>query len=209
MATLLHILAHPAPSRSHTMRIAEAFLASYRESYPQDEVVELDLYQAGVPYLTAATLSAVGKQDNPAAMTSEEREAWEMILGRIGQFAKADKYLVTSPMWNFNIPAILKAYIDQIVQAGHTFRYTEIGTPIGLMTGKRMAIISVRGGIYSQPPMSEIEMSVRYLRSIFGFLGIEIATEIVAEGLALVSPAQQDGILRTAFAQAREAARTF
>jgi FMN-dependent NADH-azoreductase len=209
MATLLHILAHPSPETSMTTGIATAFLDAYRETHPGDVVEVLDLYRDRVSYLTAAAISAMTKHDQPETMNDEERAAWEEITGHLRQFCGADKYLVTAPMWNLGVPAVLKAYIDQIVQAGITFRYAGPGMAVGMLAGRRMVVVSSRGGVYSQPVMLEFEMCVRFLRAIFGFIGIEVVGELVAEGLSLVGTPQQHELLEPVLRQARELAKHF
>ena len=93
----------------------------------------------------------------------------------IDQLMTADKIIVTAPMWNLGIPAILKGYIDHIVVANKTFRYTQKG-PEGLINGKKICFIMARGGDYSNMP--DLEYGVRYLKTIFGFIGITDQIEI-------------------------------
>lgn len=211
MPQLLHILAHPTPVHSTTTRITDAFLEAYRQAHPADDIVTLNLYHEPVSFLGETQLAALEKAGVPddGEMTPEEAAAWGEVHGHLQQFCAADKYLLTAPMWNFSIPAVLKAYIDQIVQAGYTFRYTGPGAAVGLMEGKRMVVISTRGGIYSQPPLLEYEMCNRYLHHVFGFLGIDVIADIVAEGLALVGKHEQETILQPVLQQAREVAATF
>ena len=87
------------------------------------------------------------------------------------QFNQADKYVIAAPLWNLGVPAILKAYIDYVMIVGINFRYTEAG-PQGLCTNKKAIHITSRGGNYSEGPFAAYEMGDRYLRTIFGFLGI-------------------------------------
>lgn len=209
MATLLHIFAHPQPHGSLTMRIADTFIDSYRETHDADTVETLDLYAAGVSHLTRDHLEAITLQDTPEQMSPTVKRAWDGTMTLVRQFKRADAYLVTTPMWNFSVPSILKAYIDHIILAGHTFRYTGPGAHIGMMSGRPMVIISSHGGYYSQPPLNELEMCVRYLRNIFDFIGIEITADIISEGLAIAGPHEQDALLKPVLARARDVARQF
>ncbi|MHB9132526.1 MAG: FMN-dependent NADH-azoreductase [Armatimonadota bacterium] len=203
MATLLHILAHPQ-AHSRTVRIANAFLTSYQQTHPEDIVVTADLYNESISFLTDAHITAISLKGDLSLMTQEERSAWQEIDGRLRQFMSADKYVFTTPMWNFTIPAILKAYIDQVVIAGFTFRFTETGS-LGLMRGRKAAIISTRGGVYSQPPMSEFEMTVSYLRAICTFMGIDVTCEVIAEALNIVKPGdEEERLMEAAITQARQ-----
>jgi FMN-dependent NADH-azoreductase len=209
MATLLHIFAHPQPEHSQTLRIADAFLESYRATHPNDTIDVLDLYKAQVPHLSQVHLAAMYYQGDRSAMPPELTDAWQEILDKITHFTAADKYLVACPMWNFGVPSIMKAYIDHIVLAGYTFRYTGPGSPEGMMGERPMVIVSARGGSYSQPPMQEFEMCVRYLCNVFDFLGVDVKETIINEGMALVGPHEQDLLMQPTLAKAREIAATF
>jgi FMN-dependent NADH-azoreductase len=108
----------------------------------------------------------------------------------LDEFLAADTIVIGAPMYNFTLPTQLKAWIDRIVIAGQTFRYTENG-PEGLATGKRVIVALARGGFYDQgSPASALEHLESYLRGIFNFIGIE-PEFVAADGLA-VSPEQRD-----------------
>lgn len=194
MATVLHIAAHPNPEHSQTTAIARALLARYQAAHPDDTIQELCLYQEPVPYLTSTHIAAMVKPD-PAQLTSAEIQARREIQSVVEHFTAADKYIVSTPMWNFSVPGILKSYLDFIVQAGLTFRYTEVGTSEGLLTGRRMILVGTRGGIYSVPPLSQVEHCFTYLHSAFEFLGIDVIGSVIAEGLALVGAEAQHDIM--------------
>jgi len=108
----------------------------------------------------------------------------------LDEFLAADTIVIGAPMYNFTLPTQLKAWIDRIVIAGQTFRYTENG-PEGLATGKRVIVALARGGFYDQgSPASALEHLESYLRGIFNFIGLE-PEFVAADGLA-VSPEQRD-----------------
>ena len=117
------------------------------------------------------------------------------------------KVEVAEPFWNLSIPAILKAYIDYISVTGITFKYTETG-PVGLCVGKKAVNIVTRGGDYSVEPAASFEMGDRYLRSIFGFLGITDFTTIAANGLDVIGN-DVDAIVGEAIMSAKELAKNF
>ena len=76
----------------------------------------------------------------------------------------------------------LKAYIDQVVVAGKIFQYTNKG-PEGLLKNKKACFISASGGDYSKMP--EMDMSIRYLKTIFGFMGIQDQIEMKISSVAV------------------------
>jgi FMN-dependent NADH-azoreductase len=102
-------------------------------------------------------------------------------------------------MYNFTLPTQLKAWIDRIVLAGRTFRYTDKG-PEGLAGGKRVIIALARGGFYNQgSPASALEHLETYLRGVFNFIGIE-PEFVAADGLA-ISAEQRDESIKLALGQ--------
>jgi len=117
----------------------------------------------------------------------------------LDEFLAADTVVIGAPMYNFTLPTQLKAWIDRIVIAGKTFRYTETG-PEGLAKGKRVIVALARGGFYDAgSPASALEHLETYLRGIFNFIGIE-PEFVAADGLA-VSPEQRDRSIKSALGE--------
>ncbi len=179
MSKVLIISAHPLSApESISLQLLEHFLKGYSESHPSDEIETLNLYDEPIDFLRAKDFASFNDDDtipakNPIAEYSRK-------------FASYDTYLLVAPMWNFLFPAILKAYIDYIVTAEITFHYTSNG-PEGLLKnkGKRAIYITATGGIgYFDGPLSAINYGYPYLKSVFGFMGIDIMTYLVAEGTA-------------------------
>ena len=94
-------------------------------------------------------------------------------------------------MYNFTVPTQLKAWIDRVLVAGKTFRYTPSG-PQGLAGGKRVIVAVSRGGFYSQSAAGEYVET--YLRHVFAFVGISDVTFVRAEGLAISPESRQKGL---------------
>jgi len=86
----------------------------------------------------------------------------------IEELRAADTLVIGTPVYNFGIPATLKAWIDQIARAGVTFRYTENG-PEGLLTGKKAVVAYASGGV---PLGAEVDHVTPYLKTVRGFIGI-------------------------------------
>lgn len=179
MSKVLYIKANAKPEGvSRTFQISDAFVTSYKSKYPDDEIITLDLYKEGIQMLSTEDINSVF---GPKSDESKNHS----ILKYAYQFQEADKYIIAEPMWNLSIPAILKAYIDYICVTGITFKYTAEG-PVGLCIGKKAINITTRGGDYSKGPGAEYEMGDRYLRTIFGFLGITDYTTISADTMDVV-----------------------
>ncbi|WNQ11151.1 FMN-dependent NADH-azoreductase [Paenibacillus aurantius] len=212
MTKLLYITAHPHDeSASYSMAVGSAFLQSYKETNPNDEITHLDLYRADIPHIDADVFSGWGKLRSGTALdqlSAEEKRKVSRLNELADQFIAADKYVFVSPMWNFSFPPILKAYIDSICVAGKTFRYNEQGQPEGLLTSKKALHIQASGGVYSEGPATEIESGHRYLKIIMGFIGIPALEGIFVEGHA-AAPAQAETIKANAIERAKQAAKTY
>ncbi|MDF2821241.1 MAG: Acyl carrier protein phosphodiesterase [Clostridiales bacterium] len=201
MSKVLYIKANANEEvKSRTYKISESFLEEYKKNNPDDDIITLDLYKEGINFLPQDKLSEVH-----APRFGEGKD--HPILKYAYQFAEADKYIVAAPLWNLSIPAILKAYIDYICVTGITFKYTENG-PVGLCKGKKAVHIVARGGGYLDFPFSELEMGDRYLRTIFGFMGITNFVTITAEHLDVIG-SDVNGIVDNVVLDAQKYAKKF
>ena len=141
-----------------------------------------DLASTPIPHLT---LDALGGESDNAKLSAT----------LMAEFKAADTIVIGLPMYNFGIPSQLKAWIDRIVIAGQTFRYTETGTVEGLAKGKRVIIAASRGGYYgATSPMAVFNHQSVYLQHVFGFIGITDVTVVEAEGMAVGPDAKAQGI---------------
>jgi len=140
MAQVLYITAHPHDeSQSYSMAVGKAFIDSYKEKNPNDEVVHVDLYSENIPHIDADVFSGWGKLRSGQAfdeLSSEEKAKVSRLNELSDQFIAADKYVFVTPLWNFSFPPVMKAYLDSVAVAGKTFKYTEQG-PVGLLPGKK------------------------------------------------------------------------
>jgi FMN-dependent NADH-azoreductase len=172
MNKLLHIIATPRGQESRTLKVSNEFLQVFARKHPDCQIEELNLYKQELPALTAKNLEGKYVLLGGGDLTGKLRNAWNEIEYHISHFLSADGYLISTPMWNFGIPYVLKHYIDVIVQPKHLFRYTPSG-PEGLAKNKKMAVITSRGGDYSAgSPFRAFDHQEPYLRTVFGFVGI-------------------------------------
>lgn len=187
MPKLLYVVAHPLDKdRSYSLAMGNSFINTYKEHSPEDEIVELNLYNEYIPEIDADVLEGWGHLRSGGTfeeLTSQQQSKLTRIEELTEQFIAADKYVFVSPMWNFTIPARFKAYLDTVLIARKTFTYTENG-PVGLMTGKKAVHLQSRGNIYSAGPMKAAEHADTLLKTCLDLMGIELET-IVAEGHAL------------------------
>ncbi len=210
MNRVLYIKASPRTGRSHSLAVADAFLSSYLELNPGDEIVSLDLFATDLPPFDGLMVKARYNILHGEAHTPEEAAAWRRVEEVIAQFKAADKYVLATPMWNFSIPYRLKQYIDILVQPAYTFSYSPAEGYQGLVTGRPMFIAYARGGEYPPgTPAEAWDFQTKYLELIFRFIGVtdirRIIVEPTLEGGTEVAQARR----QAAIAQAREMAKEF
>ncbi|MGM0829518.1 MAG: FMN-dependent NADH-azoreductase [Bacillota bacterium] len=211
MAQVLYITAHPHDdTQSYSMAVAKAFMDTYKEVNPNDQVVHIDLYREHIPHIDADVFSGWGKLQTGKGfeeLSSEEKSKVNRLNELSEQFISADKYVFVTPLWNFSFPPVMKAYIDSVAVAGKSFKYTEQG-PVGLLTDKKAIHIQARGGIYSEGPAAGMEMGHRYLDIIMQFFGVPSFDGVFVEGHAAMPDKAQE-IKENAIARAKDAAHTF
>ena len=208
MITTLFVKANNRPTdQSVTVQLYEAFLKSYQESHPEDEVVELDLYRAQLPYMDAGMINGIFKSGRGMELTSQEKEVMDIVDHHLDQFLAADKVVMAFPLWNLAVPAVLHTYIDYLNRAGKTFRYTPEG-PIGLVPDKKVALLNARGGIYSEGEAAASEMAVNFVLKNLQLFGITDITTVIVEGHNQF-PDQKEKIIEEGIQQAIQAAKRF
>ncbi|MBD8137597.1 FMN-dependent NADH-azoreductase [Bacillus sp. CFBP 13597] len=182
MTTVLFVKANNRPAnQAVSVKLYETFLANYKESHPNDTVVELDLYKEELPYVGVDMIDGTFKASRGLDLTEEEAKAVTVADKYLEQFLASDKVVFGFPLWNLTIPAVLHTYIDYLNRAGKTFKYTLEG-PVGLVGNKKIALLNASGGVYSKGPAAEVEMAVKYIASMMGFFGVKDIEKIVIEG---------------------------
>lgn len=166
---------------SVSTRLANELTAGLRAADPAASVTVRDLVLTPQPVLDEAALGALftpADQRSPAQAAHVAQHA-----AVIAELLAADVVVIGAPMYNFNISAQLKNWIDTVARAGVTFKYTEKG-PVGLLTGKKVFIVTSRGGIHRGQPSDHV---TPYLRTVLGFLGLTDVEFIYAEGMAFAA----------------------
>lgn len=188
---LLHIDSSILGEASVTRRIGRDVVGQWRQRNPGSEVIYRDLAVNPPGHLSAELLGA--RQTAPESFTPEQRA--EAALGEtlLVEFLAADVIVIGAPMYNFSIPSQLKAWLDRVLVAGRTFRYTENG-PVGLAGGKQVVIVSSRGGVYSEGPAQAMDHQESYLKAALGLAGITDVSVIRAEAVNMGAERREQAI---------------
>jgi FMN-dependent NADH-azoreductase len=207
MAKLIYIEASPRKKRAASIAVANTFLENYRKAHPQDEVHVIDLWKKDLPPFSGDIIDAKYAIMHGQPHTEEQRRGWKAVEDLIAEFKTGDKFLVSTPMWNFGIPYKLKHYIDLLVQPGYTFMVTPEGEYKGLVTGKKVALIYARGGAYGSG--DALDLQIRYMETILGFIGFQNFQKVVIEPTLAGSPEEKKKMLEAAQEKAKQLATKF
>ncbi len=200
---LLHIIATPREQQSNTLKVSNIFLDSLRAKHPDLTTDVISLFNQDLPSVAGDNIESKYTLTIGQPIDKKHKESWEKIEELIKHFLSADIYLITTPMWNFSIPYVLKYYIDAVIQPGYLYRYNEQGQPVGMTLGKKMVCVTSRGGDYTKlSPFHAYDFQEPYLRAIFGYVGITDMQFINAQPMD-ISPAMREGALSQAIERAR------
>lgn len=209
MVKVLYIKASPRQERSYSLRVAAAFVGTYRLAHPDHHVSELDLFETDLPPFDYEAITARYLAGRGGDMTSAQRAAWERVKTVVAEFASFDKYVLAVPMWNFSLPWRLKQYLDLLLQPGLTFKVVD-GSYQGLMTGKKAFVAYSSGNEYPPgSPTQGMDFQKPYLNFILNFMGIETVVEAVAAPTLAKGPENAADSLQKAIAIAETEAKRF
>ncbi len=184
MTHLLHIDSSLRGERSHSRRITRELVEQWKQSHPNDTVTYRDIGHNPIPHIDEPWIAAAFS--DPDQHTPALREALHLSDRLVDEFLAADIYVMGIPMYNFSVPSVFKAYIDQIIRVGRTVAFTPndaVNVFKPLVLGKKMFIIEARGDSGFQPGERYEKMNHHdpYLTTVFGFIGITDITFIHVE----------------------------
>ncbi|MGZ0786990.1 FMN-dependent NADH-azoreductase [Pseudomonas sp. TKO26] len=188
MSRVLIIESSARQQDSVSRQLTQTFIQQWQAAHPGDSITVRDLARNPVPHLDANLLGGWMK---PAEQRSAaEQDSLQRSNELTEELLAADVLVLAAPMYNFAIPSTLKAWLDHVLRAGVTFKYTDTG-PQGLLTGKRAYVLTARGGIYAG---SSADHQEPYLRQVMGFIGIHDVEFIHAEGLNMGGDFHEKGL---------------
>ena len=186
MTKLLVVETSPRGDHSISRNMTRRFVAEWQAAHPDGQVVDRDLMETNLPFVTAPWLQAYF---TPAEQHSPEmqnvlrlsNELAEEVLG-------ADHIVIATPVYNYNVPAALKAWVDHIVRKGLTLGYDGKG----LLTGKKATVLFASGGVYTEgSPIRDRDIATQYMRLILNVIGITDVTVIGGGGAKAVDMGEQ------------------
>ncbi|MGH3786669.1 MAG: FMN-dependent NADH-azoreductase [Pseudonocardiaceae bacterium] len=181
MTSLLHLDSSSSHfSESVSRQLTASFADTWRGLHDSASYRYRDLAADPVPLVGPAFVALGQRVESHGVVPSTgvtalvestaERREWALTLPLIKELLAADTVLVGVPMYNFSVPASLKAWIDRVTFPG---AFIDPDTGNSLLHGTRMVVVTARGGGYGQgTPREAFDFQAPYLRAYFGNLGV-------------------------------------
>lgn len=181
MSKLLVVETSPRGDHSISRNLTERFVNTWLSAHSEGVVINRDLMTTDLPFVTAPWLQAYF---TPAELHSTEmKDALRLSDELVAELLAADHVVIATPVYNYNIPAALKAWVDHVVRKGLTLGHDGAG----LLKGKRATVLMASGGIYTEgSPIRDRDIATQYLRLILGVIGVTDVTFIAAGGAKVV-----------------------
>ncbi len=178
MTKLLVVETSPRGPYSISRNMTRRFVVEWQAAHPGGEIVERDLMETDLQFIGAPWLQAYFTP--PEQHTPEMKAELKLSDALVGELLACDHLVIATPVYNYNVPAALKAWIDSIVRKGMTLGFDGKG----LITGTTATVLMASGGIYTEgSPIRDRNIATQYLRLILGVIGITDVT-VVAGGNA-------------------------
>ena len=153
MTRLLHVSASPRGTASESLRIADVFLETYRETHPDAEIEHWDLWDGTLPAFGPAAVAAKMAIFAGADPEGDAAAAWRDVLAAFARFDAADHLLFSVPMWNSGIPYVLKQFVDVVSQPGAIFTVDPVTGYEHLLAGRGKKVATVYTSVVYAPQL--------------------------------------------------------
>ena len=181
MTRLLVVETSPRGEYSISRNMTQHFVAAWQAKHPSGVVVDRDLAETELPFVNAPWLQAYFTP--PEQHSPEMKETLRISDELVAEILAADHILIATPVYNYNVPASLKAWVDHIVRKGMTLGHDGKG----LVSGKSATVLIASGGVYTEgSPIRDRDIATQYLRLILSVIGITDVTVVSGGGAKAV-----------------------
>lgn len=190
MKTLL-INSHPdfTNQSTYSAKLQELFLKKFQQDFSKEQLTIINLYDMEIPRIEEGQLLTIWEKEmSGEALTESEMKLNQVSKNLLNQFKEHHLIVIVSPLHNFNVTSRLKDYIDNILIARETFKYTDTGS-VGLMVDDHKALfLQASGSVYTNNDRySKLDFSYHYLKEIFEeIMGFNRLGIVRAQGTALL-----------------------
>lgn len=188
MSKVLIINASARKARSISRYMTNVFVELWEQTNPSDTFIYRELSQDNIPHVTEEWIVGAFK---PAALRDAgDMEALKISDQLVAELKDADVVVIGTPMYNWSVPSVLKAYIDQVLRVNETVLVSkdDIKNPYtGLLKDKKVFLLMVRGNMgYDLGDFYEhMDFQTKYLKTVFGILGIDDVSHVALNGSAV------------------------
>ncbi|SHG70757.1 FMN-dependent NADH-azoreductase [Massilia sp. CF038] len=197
MTKLLVIETSPRGERSVSRAMTSRFISTWQVAHPHGTVMRRDLADAPPGFIDAEWLQAYFTPQ--PQQTAEMRETLRLSDALVAELLDADHLVIATPVYNYNVPAALKSWVDHIVRKGITLGFD--GAP--LVHGKRATLLIASGASYgADSPIRERDIATRWLQLVLGIIGIADVSVVAGGGAKAVD---LGAMTMAAFVDAHEA----
>lgn len=188
MRKVLIINASARNERSISRYMTKVFVEIWKQRYPNDIIIDREVGQGNIPHVTEKWIAGAFKPSE--LRNNEEIEALKLSEELVAELKDVDVVVVDTPMYNWSVPSALKAYIDQILRVNETVLVSgdDIKNPYtGLLKNKSAFLLMVRGNMGYDPGdfYEHMDFQTKYLKTVFGILGINEVEHVSLNGVAL------------------------
>lgn len=181
MAKLLVVETSPRGDHSVSRRMTHRFVEHWRTAHPDGTMVIRDLASTPLTFVDGEWLQAyftAVDQQSP-----EMQQVLRLSDELVAELLAADEIVIATPVYNYNVPAALKAWIDHIVRKGLTLGFDGKG----LVTGRKATVLIASGGVYTEgSPIRDRDIATKYLRLVLDVIGINDVTVVAGGGAKAV-----------------------
>ena len=165
------VVSYTPRNESNTQKLLDTF---FQINPDRDNTEHLDLVTNPPPFLLKENLNALLKRNYMrASLSTEEQKSLQNIDVLLKQFLDVDRIVIGFPMYNFSLPAAVKAWIDSIVQLDRTFKLNDDGSYEGLCQDKKALFLMTTGADYHAEPYRSMNLASPLIEVCFSFMGIE------------------------------------
>jgi FMN-dependent NADH-azoreductase len=191
---ILHIDCSPRPE-SHSRQLSAAVVDKLLTIVPDAHISRRDLGYEPIPHAEAAYAAALA---TPASLAEAGRTADSVRLAEqlIEEVERADVVVIGTPMNNFSVPSVLKAWIDQILRVGRTMQSTPSGK-VGMLRDRPVFVGIASGGVFAGDRPSQPDFLTPYLTAVLGCIGLNTVHYLPLQATAFIDQARASELRRS------------
>jgi FMN-dependent NADH-azoreductase len=182
---ILHIDCSPRPE-SHSRQLSAAIVEKLLEVAPGASIKRRDFAAAPLPHATSDYTTTLS---SPATLAAPRPGALELSETLIQEVEAADVIVIGTPMHNLTVPSVFKAWIDQILRHGRTFKSTPAGK-MGMLRDRPVFIGIASGGVFTGDRANQPDFLTSYLSAVLSSVGLKTLQFLSVQATAFLDQHQ-------------------